>query len=147
VNPHYPDIQLELRALPLIEKFASVETDAEVVVCAQEKAAQVCSDVIQTILEKSAVYSIEMDRWLNEKEMTAVRAVKFAMSLRDTHATTGEKLAASPEETAELLQKFATAIYLDRVLDEQRQAGVKEAAECQALGREYAVEILRSLLA
>lgn len=145
MNPHYPAIMIELSALPLLEKYAAAENDAEMVLCAQAKTAELCNVLVQQIFSRSSY--LDADAALTEKEAATTRAVEFVLSLRETRSATGEKLAASPEETADLVMKLATALYLDRVLDEQRLSGVKEAAECQALGREYTVEILRSLLA
>jgi hypothetical protein len=145
MNAHYPEVMLELRALPLLEKYASAEDDAEMALHAQLKTAELCNRLVKFVYQQSSHFEVESG--LTEKEAAVARGVAFAMSLRETHGATGEKFAAAPEVAAELVKKFATALYLDQVLDEQRRAGVKEAAECQALGREYAIEVLRSLLA
>jgi hypothetical protein len=73
------------------------------------------------------------------------------IQVRDSHRITGEKLAASPEATAELLQKLATAEFVDGVLAEQLEKlsgdDYVAARKVQLLGREYAVNLMRGLLA
>jgi hypothetical protein len=73
------------------------------------------------------------------------------MSLRGAHRVTGEKMAAAPEDTAALLQKLATAEYVDDLLEEQLEKLSGEeydaARRVQLLGREYAVNLMRGLFA
>jgi hypothetical protein len=80
---------------------------------------------------------------------TEVANTIFAM--RNAHRITGEKLAASPEVTAEFIQKLATAVYVDDVLTAQLEklSGDEYYAtrDVQLLGREYAVNLMRGLLA
>ena len=82
---------------------------------------------------------------------TAGSVVTEILSYMNSHRITGEKLAASPEVTAELLQKLATAEFVDDVLAAQLEklSGDEYYAtrDVQLLGREYAVNLMRGLLA
>jgi hypothetical protein len=77
--------------------------------------------------------------------------LRVLVDLRESHRRTGEKLAASPEQTAEFLQKLATAVYVDDVLSTQvtKLSGEAQLAarRVQLLGREYAVNLMRGLFA
>jgi hypothetical protein len=73
------------------------------------------------------------------------------MQMRDAHRITGEKLAASPDVTAELVQKLAVATFVDDHLEAQLEklsgAEYDQARAVQLLGREYAVKLMRGLFA
>lgn len=82
---------------------------------------------------------------------TAGSVVTEMMSFREAHRTVGEKLAASPEITADLLQKLATAEFVDGVISGELEKLSGDAyyamRDVQLLGREYAVNLMRGLLA
>lgn len=84
-------------------------------------------------------------------ELKQAGVVQQLMTFREAHRTTGEKLAAAPEAVAELLEKLATAVYVDNLLAGQLEklAGKEydDARNVQLLGREYAINLMRGLLA
>ena len=78
----------------------------------------------------------------------AVDAVtEFALSLRMTRMTLGEKVAAE-DITAKLAIDLGAAVFVDEVLTDQIRSGVKkEAAELtRTLGREFIAEVFGGLL-
>lgn len=91
------------------------------------------------------------DHVFSEMKLASGSVITEMMSFMNLHRATGEKLAASPEVAAELLQKLATAEFVDDVLTAQLEklSGDEYYAtrDVQLLGREYAVNLMRGLLA
>lgn len=85
------------------------------------------------------------------KKASPKNPLEAIFALRSAHKATGEKLAADPSMTAELIDKLATAAYVDDVLTAQLEklAGDEYASvrRVQLLGREYAVHLMRGLFA
>lgn len=146
MNPAYIDIWAALRMGDGLEKVAS--EDQEVVACTQAAQAELCDRIINHVL-KTASEQFPSD--LLGKEAAVASTARFMLSLRDTHAATGEKLASSHEDVAGSLQKLAYAIYTDAVIGEQltKLAGedYTKARLTQLLGREYAVDVMRGFFA
>jgi len=128
---HYPTFWFKLQALERLEKLASSD-DLSVSVDAQQALALACDDMYSSVKKAGAVLSA-------------------IFKMRDSHRITGEKLAASPEVTADFVQKLATAEYVDGVLSAQLEKLSGEeydaARKVQLLGREYAVNLMRGLFA
>jgi len=128
----YVTVWKKLQVVAGLEKLSSSE-DLGLAHSAQESLAAACDDVFTYVKNSSGDLLQEM------------------MALRGEHRVTGEKLAASPDVTAELLQKLATAEYVDDMLDEQLEKLSGEeydaARAVQLLGREYAVNLMRGLFA
>jgi hypothetical protein len=128
---HYLTFWKGMRFVEGLEKLADSD-DASVSQSAQADLAAACDDIFSSMKVASS-------------------ALSAVMSFRESHQRTGEKLAAAPETTAELLQKLATAEYVDTLLEEQltKVSGDEYPAvrAVQLLGREYAVQLMRGLLA
>lgn len=129
---HYPSFWFKLQALERLEKLAHVD-DQSVASEAQEALALACDDMYSSV--KTASGSI----------------LPAVFKMRESHRITGEKLAASPDTVAELLQKLATAEYVDEMLSGQLEKLSGEEYDAtravQLLGREYAVQLMRGLFA
>lgn len=132
----YPTFYRELAYITAMEKLAMSEEDT-VRDEAQTLLASSCNNLFNALQKEASVSS---------KSIPAV-----VMSLRETHKSTGEKVASAPEQTAELLQKLATAVYVDGVLCDQLNKTAQEPDNStrmvQLLGREYAVNLIRGLFA
>lgn len=87
---------------------------------------------------------------LLKKAGDASGMVALMLEYQNAHEASGEKIAASAETRAALLQKLATATYLDTVVSTKLAAispdEFEEARAVQLLGREYAVHLMRGLL-
>lgn len=114
----------------------------------QVKLAQLSSQAYESIRRVAATHAVPAG--LTVKEAMAANVSAVALSLHRTHADTGVKVAASPDQLASALAKLATAVLVDEVLIDQLQmleGDTKVAAEqCQRLGREYIVSLLNELL-
>jgi hypothetical protein len=133
---HYVTFWKNLQVVAGLEKLA-LSVDAQTSEQAQPLLAGACDELFETV-----------------KQAAADRGEHLTSALwgyREAHRTTGEKFAAAAEETAELLQKLATATYVDEVLDaklEKLSGDEYDAARrVQLLGREYAVNLMRGLFA
>lgn len=128
----YPSFWFKLQALGRLEKLANSD-DQSVASDAQEALALACDDMFSDVKQASG------------------SVVPAVFKMRESHRITGEKLAASPETVAELLQKLATAEYVDEMLTGQLEKLSGEeydaARAVQLLGREYAMQLMRGLLA
>ena len=80
------------------------------------------------------------------KEAAVNAFLDTVRSLRTSHVEVGQKIAASQETALDLFTKLAAAVFVDEVI---LGAGTltKEAKLTQLLGREYAIELVRELLA
>lgn len=132
----YPTFYREISYITALEKLAMSEDDA-VTKDAQALLANACDSLYNKLQKEARLAS------------SSIPAV--VMSLREAHKSTGEKIAAAPEQTAELLEKLATAVYVDSVLDEQLEKTALRpdgsTRMVQLLGREYAVNLVRGLFA
>lgn len=127
---HYVTFWKNLQTVAGLEKLAASD-DAAVAKEAQELLAQTCDAVYSSV--KSAGVALEVQH------------------LRETHCRLGEKVAVAPEQVSELVQKLVVAEYVDNLLDAQLTKSAGEeyiaARQVQMLGREYAVSLMRGLLA
>ena len=91
------------------------------------------------------------DHIFSEMKTASGSVLTEMMSFRNSHRTVGEKLAASPEVAADLIQKLATAEFVDNTITEELEKLSGDAyyamRDVQLLGREYAVNLMRGLLA
>lgn len=147
INPAYVELWTALKADADLEKIASI-ADAEAAAISTHECAKLCDRIVNCALKLAQEQFPQVD--LRGKEASMTSMVKLALSLRDTHAATGEKLAASNDDVAANLQKLACAVYADEVLSEQltKLAGndFAKARLTQLLGREYMVDVMRHLL-
>ena len=115
---------------------------------AQVKLAQVALDAYDTL--RNAASSMPLATGLSKKEAMVANVTSLAISLHESHADTGSKTAAAPDYLAAVIQKLATAVFVDEVLMEQLsmlEGDSKVAAEnCQTLGREYILTLLGEIL-
>lgn len=129
---HYVTFWTKLQTVAGLEKLAT-NADLTIAERGQELLAAACDDIFTSVKNASGAVLPEM------------------MTFRSAHRTTGEKIAASPEVAASLLQKLAVAEYVDNLLDSQLEKlsgdAYDEARAVQLLGREYAVHLMRGLLA
>lgn len=133
---HYVTLWENLQLVSALEKVAEQDLDGKGAE-AQESLALLCDQLFGAVKQASA----------SPEALT-----QLVFSLRDAHRLTGEKLAASPDVTAELLQNLATASFVDDVLQEQLEKASSDdeyasVRSVQLLGREYAINLMRGLLA
>ena len=147
MNSAYVELWAALKVGADMDKVASI-AEAETSVISAQECAKLCDQIVEHSL-KLAHEQFPVNA-LRSKEASVASMVKFVLSLRDTHAATGEKLAASNDDVAVNLQKLACAVYTDAVLSEQltKLAGqdFAKARLTQLIGREYMVEVMRHLL-
>jgi len=148
INPRYNEIVTELRVSESLEKVASFD-DEELAANAMLRQAELCDGLFVHVQKLASELPVSKD--LPCKEAAVAQMLSFALSIRETHEATGEKLAASPEEITDSLAKLATAVFVDQVLGDQmgKMAGAERDATraVQLLGREYAVHLMRGFLA
>lgn len=127
---NYPSFWKKLRIVEGLEKL-STNDDAAIAKEAQLLLAETCDDVFSLVKTSSDNFLVPV------------------LVLRDSARGVGEKFAASPDVTAELLQKLATAAYVDDLLEAQLEKLSGETYDLtrhvQMLGREYAVTLMRGL--
>lgn len=140
MNPHYAEIWKDLQAYSALEKTASLG-DEELARWAAAKEADHCDCVFEKVKKRAAPDG-------GTKEEVAAKVASFAASLRSTHVTLGEKVASDGQAH---LENLKVAAFVDEVLTAQlKVASESERAEIrqvQLLGREYAVHLMRGLLA
>lgn len=129
---HYVTFWKKMQTVAGLEKLSASE-DKEVSRRAQGQLALACDDIFTSMKKASG------------------SLVPGVMTMRESHRITGEKLAASPEAAAELLQKLATAEFVDSLLEKQLEKlsgdAHGRARSVQMLGREYSVMLMRGLFA
>jgi hypothetical protein len=139
----YTTFWMALQKLASVAKLASSD-DATISHAATIKHAEMCDSLYEVVRLSST-------RMNPEESEESVRIASVIMLFRDDHRITGEKLAASPEVAAALLEKLATAGYVDNILTLQLEklsgAEYDAARNVQLLGREYAVHLMRGLFA
>ena len=144
MNPLYGETLSVLAHSTAMTKLAEA-ADLNVAVAAQHEQSQRCDAFFGKLLKFA---SERFGDGLLGKEANAIALASCAMSLRDTHAATGVKLAASFDQTASLLQKLACVAFTDSVLTEELlKAANEDTRTVQRLGREYGLAILGELLA
>ncbi len=115
---------------------------------AQVKLAHTAFDAYGAL--RDAAMSMPKTAGLSQKEAMVANLASLALSLHEVHVDTGSKTAASPDHVAAVIQKLATAVFVDEVLMEQLamlEGDTKVAAEqCQMLGREYILSLLGEIL-
>ena len=148
INARYSEILTELRVGQGLEKLASCPDD-ELALHATLQQAELCDSLFCKVQKLASESPISAD--LPRKEAMVAQMVRVVLDLRETHEATGEKFAAAPEVVIESLKKLATAVFVDGVLGEQLEklAGTERDSTraVQLLGREYAVHLMRNLLA
>lgn len=129
---HYVTFWKKMQTVAGLEKLSASE-DKEISRRAQGQLALACDDIFTSMKKASG------------------SLIPGVMAMRASHRVTGEKIAASPETTADLLQKLATAEYVDDMLEKQLEKlsgdAHGQARAVQMLGREYTVELMRGLFA
>lgn len=129
---HYVNFWQKMQVMAGLEKL-SASSDTALATQAQEEMALVCDEIFSSVKSASGSLAPEL------------------MRLRGAHRVTGEKIAASPDVAAELLQKLATVEYVDEMLEDQIEKFSGEAQSnarsVQLLGREYAVQMMWGLFA
>jgi hypothetical protein len=145
MNPLYAEVLGELAQSSALEKLAE-QDERDLSICAQMEQAELCDQFFDRV--QKCAHEHFPETVLPRKEAAVIEMARCMISLRDTHASTGVKLAASFDETAALVQKLAVATFVDQVLAEELEKTADEAIrEVQRLGREYAVTLMRGLLA
>jgi hypothetical protein len=135
---HYPEIWAALSRAGQTEKTASYSADASVT------HAMTASGAFELFMSKAASYG-ETD----SASGAAKAAAAFGYDLVESAAATRTKVA-SAGVAGRSLERLATVAFVDRVLGDAmaKTAGdeSEKLAHMRALGREFAVEILRSLV-
>lgn len=115
---------------------------------AQVKLAQTAFAAYDTL--RDAATALPPPAELSGKEAQVAKIAHLTLALHEAHVDTGTKTAASPDHLAQVIQKLATAVFVDEVLMEQLgmlEGDTKLAAEqCQRLGREYILTLLGEIL-
>lgn len=134
------------RAVKTSQILENAELDGADYITAQQKLADVAFLAYANIREANNPVVAD----LPTKEASVAGFVSAALALHEAHKDTGVKVAASPEYVAAIIEKLATAVFVDEVLQEQLsmlEGDTKIAAEqCQRLGREYVLSLIAELL-
>lgn len=138
MTPHYPEIWAALTRTAETEKTAGVSSDASVF------HARTASGAFELFMSKAAAY------YDTETAAGAAKAAAaFGYDLVESARITGTKVAAV-DVAGRSLERLATVAFVDRVLSDamSKTAGdeTEKLAHMRVLGREFAVEILRSLV-
>lgn len=135
---HYPEIWAALQRTGETEKTASVSSDASLF------HANTADSAFELFMSKAASYG---DTTTATGAATA--AASFGYDLLDSAHVTRTKVA-SADVAGRSLERLATVAFVDRVLSDamSKTAGeeTEKLAHMRILGREFAVEILRSLV-
>jgi hypothetical protein len=138
VTTHYPEIWAALQRLDETEKTASVSSDAS------RFHADRASMVFDLFMSKAASYND-----VATAAGAAKAAAAFGFDLVDSARATNTKVAAE-DLAGRSLEKLATVAFLDRVLEDAmaKTAGdeSEKIAYMRLMGREFGIEILRSLV-
>lgn len=136
------------QAVKMAQVLENPTLEGEAFVEAQMKLAAVSFDAYERV--RLAASQLPVPAELTTKEAMVVRVAELALAMYDDHADTGAKVAAVPEYVAHVLQKLASAVFVDEMLLEQLpslEGDTKLAAEqCRALGREYIVTLFGEIL-
>lgn len=140
MNTLYPTLWKSLRLVEGLEKIASA--DVVLSPTARHSASRVVDEIFGHV--KRAAQRLPGD------DDVGVKVASLMLEMRAAHAVTGEKLAVSAEVHADMLQKLATAVFVDAVLEQEAEklAGDVQAhlRTVQSVGREYAVHLMNGLL-
>lgn len=138
MTPHYPYVWAQIQRATRFDKYASEGADAAV------DLARVASEVFEDVLLKSASYGAS-----DTPHHVAANMAAFAVDLFDSARATGAKTA-SENDATDAIEQLATVAYLDTMLKSASANLSGEALDtayrAQLLGREYGVELLRSLV-
>lgn len=136
------------QAVKTAQVLESRALEGDAFVEAQIKLATVSFDAYERI--RLAAAQLPAPTELTTKEAMVVRVAELALAMYDDHADTGAKVAALPDYLAHVLQKLASAVFVDEMLLEQLptlEGETKLAAEqCCALGREYIMTLIGEIL-
>ena len=140
MHPAYPSVRHGLKIISSFEKAASyLEADFGYEI--RDRMAASCSELYEKVLNSAD----------KEGLSKSAAVVDLLLTFREATLEEGVKTAASPDVVAEAMVKLATAVFLDDVLTGilDTASGETKTAAIQAryLGREYAVELMRVLLA
>jgi hypothetical protein len=146
MHPAYPEIWADLRAASGMNKVASAVDPDD----AESGAELLAMKTAHASLTYERIRSMALPRGGTSK-VANVNAVLLAVQeLRSSHVESGEKLANLRGDGARRIEdhanfeKLAAAVFVDEVLREKTGA---EAKLTQLLGEEYAVDLVRELLA
>ncbi len=138
MTSHYPEIWAALTRAGETEKTASYSPDAALT------HAHTAIGVFDLFMSKAASYGD-----VDSAAGAAKAAAAFGYDLVESAAATRTKVA-SVDVAGRSLERLATVAFVDRVLGDAmaKTAGdeSEKLAHMRALGREFAVEILRSLV-
>lgn len=136
------------RAVKTAQVLENSALEGREYVDAQVKLARVAFAAYDTL--RTAASSMPLASGLSQKEAMVANVLSLAVSLHDAHVDTGAKVAAAPDTLASVIQKLATAVFVDEVLMDQLnmlEGESKVAAEqCQQLGREYILSLIGEIL-
>jgi len=139
---HYPTFWKQLQDTAGLEKLAQNE-DPNVARSAQILLGETC-DLMFAAVKVAARTQVGTPS-------PVAQFTRVIEDLRQDHRATGDKFAASDEQTFNLLHKLACAALVDNVIEAQLEklAGeeYEQARSVQLLGREYAVNLMRGLFA
>ena len=139
MTPHYPEMWRLLQTAGRFEKHASESLDA------QHQLAGTCSSIYDTFMSKAAEYAPGIS-----PADSALQAGRFGAALYATALSVNREKVAGVDVAATALEQLATTAYLDATLKtaaEKMSGDDREAAQTvRLLGREYAVDLLRSLV-
>lgn len=143
MTPYYSEICARLEAIDRVEKVAR-ELDGEDAQLGAAGQASACDALFERVASLAGGFSLS-------KDILAVKVAEFAGALRESHVSAGQKTASTNEEAAQILTKLATAVYVDRILDDRLRQKIAnedwlETRYAQLLGREYAVELMKGIL-
>ena len=145
MNPFYVPVWSALDGVARLEKVAHATEGRDAAEC-QFKLAAECSRLYDFVRGQA----VSANPRGSDPAGVALSVTKFAAALAFTKHCLGEKTAAV-DDIRDILLKLATAAFVDTVLEGANASltGVEKVAglRVQLLGREYAVELMRELLA
>jgi hypothetical protein len=140
MHTFYPQLWKGLRLVEGLEKIAT--HDRALSTFAQTNSATVASELFTQVKQAA--------ERLPGPNTIGVKVARLMVDMRNAHRATGEKLAVDISVHADMLQKLATALFVDDVIEAEitKLAGDEQvnARNIQLLGREYAVHLMDGLL-
>ena len=134
----YPHVWAQVQRVSRFDKYASESDEA------QADLARVSHEVFGDFIVKSSAYGET-----STPHHVAANAAAFAVDLYDSARATGVKVASENEATSSV-EQLATVAYLDEVLKTacEKLSGdsLDTALRARYLGREYGVELLKTLV-
>ena len=139
MTPHYPEIWRLLQTAGRFEKYASESLDA------QHELAGTCSGIYDQFMSKAAEYAPG-----HSPAGAALQAGRFGAALYATAVSVNGEKVASADVAVTAIEQLATAAFLDvhlKTAADKMSGEEREATQTvRLLGREYAVDLLRSLV-